>query len=329
MFFKSKKGGINKEAIKASLAPIVPTALIDVSQSQSGQWMIIIELPASEASLLDSIESHIVHSLATIGLKKECYNIALSAHKATPEIKKSSPAKSPSKIKVSGVKKIIAVASAKGGVGKSTMAANLALSLAKSGLRVGLLDADIYGPSIPKIFNIEDAKPAQKDNKIIPIQTNGIDVMSIGFMVDQSQALIWRGPMVQSAFKQLLSDVNWGYDGDLDILILDTPPGTGDVQLTLAQSVQCDGVILVTTPQDLALADVAKGRAMFEKLNVPILGLIENMAYHQCRECNHIDHVFGQHEYDLPVLVSIPLARANQTLRDELFDPSVIKEILK
>ncbi len=329
MFLKSKKKVINEDAIKAALLPITPSADITASQTQSYAWMIIIELPSSEAKLLNNIEPHIEGALSKIGLEKSGYNIALSAHKAAPDIAKTAPAKAPSKITVKGVKKIIAVASAKGGVGKSTMAANLALSLAKSGLKVGLLDADIYGPSVPKIFGIMDAKPEQEKGKIIPIKTHGIDVMSIGFMVDQSQALIWRGPMVQSAFKQLLSDVNWGHDGDLDILILDTPPGTGDIQLTLAQSVECDGVILVTTPQDLALADVKKGRAMFEKLNVPIIGLIENMAYHQCEKCGHVDHVFGEQSYDLPILASIPLSRDNQNIRSDMFDKYTIKEILK
>lgn len=193
------------------------------------------------------------------------------------------------------IEKIIAVASGKGGVGKSTLAFNLAYQLAKNGRKVGLLDADIYGPSVPKLTGLEGRKPkSDEDKNIIPFDVHGLKVMSIGFMVDASKALVWRGPMVQSALYQLFRDVKWGTKGDpLDILIVDMPPGTGDAQLTLAQKVNVDGAIIVSTPQDIALIDARKGIEMFRTVDVPILGVIENMSTHICSNCGHEDHIFG------------------------------------
>lgn len=193
------------------------------------------------------------------------------------------------------IKKIIAVASGKGGVGKSTLAFNLAYQLAKNGQSVGLLDADIYGPSVPKLTGLEGRKPqSDEDKNIIPFYVHGIKVMSIGFMVDAAKALVWRGPMVQSALYQLFRDVKWGTDDEpLDILIVDMPPGTGDAQLTLAQKVNVDGAIIVSTPQDIALIDARKGIEMFRTVNVPILGVIENMSTHICTNCGHEEHIFG------------------------------------
>lgn len=321
MFFKSlfkSKSPLTIEQIEALIRPLAPESNVHVTFNEGDQsYTIIIELGDVQAQYNDHIEADIKRTLTKAGLKDGNIKLLMSSHKQAPELQKKTPAKKPQMMDVNGVKKIIAVASAKGGVGKSTMAANLALSLAQKGLKVGLLDADIYGPSIPHLFDIQDQKPTQDNDKIIPINSKGIDVMSIGFMVDQSQALIWRGPMVQSAFKQLLSDVNWGHDGELNILILDTPPGTGDVQLTLSQSVQCDGVIIVTTPQDLAVADAKKGIAMFEKLGVPILGIIENMSYVECSN-GEKEYIFGKQSYDYPVLARIPLAKDNQNLNVEL-----------
>jgi ATP-binding protein involved in chromosome partitioning len=177
-----------------------------------------------------------------------------------------------------GVKNIIAVASGKGGVGKSTVAANLAVTLAKEGAKVGLVDTDIYGPSVPTMFGIEKGtKPrVDEDRKIIPLEKYGVKLLSMGFLVDEKQAVVWRGPMVSSAVRQFLNDANWG---DLDYLILDLPPGTGDIQLTIVQTVPLTGAIIVSTPQEVALADARKGVAMFGNVNVPILGIVENMAY--------------------------------------------------
>ena len=188
------------------------------------------------------------------------------------------------------VKNIIAVASGKGGVGKSTTAVNLALALAAEGASVGLLDADIYGPSQPMMMGIE-GRPESEDGKTMdPLENYGVQVMSIGFLVDQDEAMIWRGPMATQALEQLLRQTNWR---DLDYLIVDMPPGTGDIQLTLSQRVPMTGAVIVTTPQDIALLDAKKGIKMFEKVGVPILGLVENMAVHICTQCGHAEHIFG------------------------------------
>ena len=188
------------------------------------------------------------------------------------------------------VKNIVAVASGKGGVGKSTTAANLALALAAEGASVGLLDADIYGPSQPMMLGIT-GRPASADGKTMePMENHGVQVMSIGFLVDQDEAMIWRGPMATQALEQLLRQTNWR---DLDYLIVDMPPGTGDIQLTLSQRVPMTGAVIVTTPQDIALLDARKGIKMFEKVGVPILGIVENMAVHVCTNCGHVEHIFG------------------------------------
>lgn len=192
------------------------------------------------------------------------------------------------------IKNIIAVASGKGGVGKSTVAFNLAVALARQGKKVGLLDADIYGPSVPRLSGIGEKKPEQRDDKLIPLEAHGLKIMSIGFLVEAEKALIWRGPMVQTALYQMLRDVAWGRDDDmLDVLVIDMPPGTGDVQLTLAQKVPVTGAIIVSTPQDLALIDARKAMAMFDKTNVPVLGIVENMSTYICPSCGHEEHIFG------------------------------------
>jgi len=190
-----------------------------------------------------------------------------------------------------GVSNIIAVASGKGGVGKSTVAVNLALAWAAAGARVGILDADIYGPSQPMMLGLGGQRPTSADGKhLVPLQAHGVKAMSIGFLVDAAQAVVWRGPMVTQALTQLLGDTAWG---ELDYLVVDMPPGTGDVQLTLAQRVPVSGAIIVTTPQDIALADARKGLAMFEKVAVPVLGIVENMSLHVCSNCGHVEHIFG------------------------------------
>jgi ATP-binding protein involved in chromosome partitioning len=212
---------------------------------------------------------------------------------------------------LAGVKNIIAVASGKGGVGKSTTAVNLALALAAEGARVGVLDADIYGPSQPTMLGVS-GRPDSLDGKTMePLEAHGVQVMSIGFMVEPDQAMIWRGPMATQALDQLLRQTNWR---DLDYLIIDMPPGTGDIQLTLSQRVPVTGVIIVTTPQDIALLDAKKGLTMFEKVNVPILGIVENMAVHVCTHCGHIEHIFGADggkrmavEYKVDYLGALPL----------------------
>lgn len=219
------------------------------------------------------------------------------------------------------IKSIIAISSAKGGVGKSTVASNLAVQAARSGLKVGLLDADIYGPSVPTTMGVSGDIKLDEQKKIIPHKAHGVTVMSIGFMIDPNKAMIWRGPMAQSALVQLLRDVDWG---ELDVLFIDMPPGTGDIQLTLAQKEVLDGAILVSTPQDIALIDTRKGMAMFQKMNVPVLGLIENMSYHICSNCGHKEDIFGHggakqdaEEHGIPFLGAIPLNKDIRLATDQ------------
>ena len=189
-----------------------------------------------------------------------------------------------------GVKNIVAVASGKGGVGKSTTAINLALGLAATGLRIGMLDADIYGPSQPRMMGISGRPDSPDGEKLEPMVGHGIKVMSMGFLVEEDTPMIWRGPMVMSALQQMLRDVNWG---ELDVMIVDMPPGTGDAQLTMAQQVPLAGALIVSTPQDIALLDARKGLNMFRKVDVPVLGIVENMSYFRCPSCGHEAHIFG------------------------------------
>ncbi|MBO9649045.1 MAG: iron-sulfur cluster carrier protein ApbC [Variovorax sp.] len=227
------------------------------------------------------------------------------------------------------VKNIIAVASGKGGVGKSTTAANLALALAAEGAKVGLLDADIYGPSQPMMLGI-DRRPESEDGKTMePLENHGVQVMSIGFLVDQDEAMIWRGPMATQALEQLLRQTNWK---DLDYLIVDMPPGTGDIQLTLSQRVPMTGAVIVTTPQDIALLDAKKGIKMFEKVGVPILGIVENMAVHVCSNCGHVEHIFGAEggkkmaeQYKMDYLGALPLD-INIRLQADSGKPTVVAD---
>jgi ATP-binding protein involved in chromosome partitioning len=231
----------------------------------------------------------------------------VAAHK--PPQSPASPMSKQSEIP--GIAAVIAVASGKGGVGKSTTALNLALGLRDLGLRVGLLDADIYGPSVPRLTGIREKPRLNDDKKMIPIVRFGLAIMSIGFLVEEETAMIWRGPMVMSAITQMLRDVAWG---TLDVLVVDMPPGTGDAQLTLAQNVPLKGAIIISTPQDLSLIDARRGLAMFRKVNVPVLGIIENMSYFQCPHCGTQSDIFGhggaRHEAErlgVPFLGEIPL----------------------
>jgi ATP-binding protein involved in chromosome partitioning len=219
----------------------------------------------------------------------------------------------PTKIaKIPNVKNVIAVASGKGGVGKSTTSVNLAFALMAEGAKVGLLDADIYGPSIPIMLGNPTAKPSSKDNKKVePLSAHGVVASSIGYFVPAEDATVWRGPMASKALHQLINETAWP---ELDYLIVDMPPGTGDIQLTMAQQVPLSGAVVVTTPQDLALADAIKGIAMFKKVNIPVLGLVENMSYHLCSQCGHKEAIFSElggdklsEMYNLPLLGKLPL----------------------
>ena len=212
------------------------------------------------------------------------------------------------------IRNVIAVASGKGGVGKSTTAVNLALALQREGARVGILDADIYGPSVPAMLGLS-GRPDSPDGKSIePMRAHGVEAMSIGLLVDQDTPMIWRGPMATSALTQLFGETLWG---DLDYLIVDLPPGTGDIQLTLSQKIPVAGAVIVTTPQDIATLDAKKALKMFEKVQVPVLGLVENMAVHVCSNCGHAEHIFGSGggekmaaQYGVPLLGSLPLEAA-------------------
>ena len=230
------------------------------------------ELATRLKSLVEGIDGI---SSATVNVSTK-----ISAHSAQKGVKH-----------IEGIKNIIAVASGKGGVGKSTTAVNLALALSAEGANVGVLDADIYGPSQPRMLGVS-GKPESVDGKSLePMNSYHLQAMSIGFLVDEETPMIWRGPMVTQALQQLLNDTNWK---DLDYLVIDLPPGTGDIQLTLAQQVPVSGAVIVTTPQDIALLDARKGLKMFEKVEVPVLGVIENMSIHICSECGHEEYIFGQ-----------------------------------
>ena len=280
---------------------------------------IVLGYPANSvmASVKSLVEQHL---LALEGVKKVTVNIGsrIVAHKAQQGV-----------TLLPNVKNIIAVASGKGGVGKSTTSVNLALALSAEGATVGLLDADIYGPSQPQMLGIS-GRPESSDGKSMePMLAHGIQAMSIGFLVDIDTPMVWRGPMVTGALEQLLRDTKWR---DLDYLIVDLPPGTGDIQLTLAQKIPVTGAIIVTTPQDIALLDARKGLKMFEKVGIPILGIVENMSTHICSKCGHEEHIFGAgggqkmcDDYKVDLLGSLPLDMSIRVLTDS-GKPSVIAE---
>jgi len=276
-------------------------ARIRAAESE-GKVAVAITLGYPAAGWRDALRDSVVESLAAAGLALASFelNHRIDAHapqgKLTP---------------LPRVRNIIAVGSGKGGVGKSTTAVNLALALAAEGAKVGVLDADVYGPSIPTMLGLS-GRPDSPDGKAIePMRAHGIEAMSIGLMVELDTPMIWRGPMATSALTQLLEQTLWG---DLDYLIIDLPPGTGDIQLTLAQKIPVAGAVIVTTPQDVATLDARKALKMFEKVEVPVLGLIENMAVHVCSQCGHAEHIFGHGgagrisaQYDVPLLGSLPL----------------------
>lgn len=267
------------------------------------EFTVNVVLPYPAKSIFDEVRALFAERLASVpGLGKATVTVEskIISHAAQTNVKL-----------IPGVRNIIAVASGKGGVGKSTTAVNLALALAAEGANVGMLDADIYGPSQPTMLGLS-GKPETLDGKTMePKISHGIQAMSIGFLVDAETPMVWRGPMVTGALEQLLRDTNWK---DLDYLVVDLPPGTGDIQLTLAQRVPVTGAVIVTTPQDVALLDARKGLKMFEKVNVPILGIVENMSTHICSNCGHEEHIFGSgggarmaQDYKVDVLGYLPL----------------------
>jgi ATP-binding protein involved in chromosome partitioning len=267
-----------------------------------GNVSVDIELGYPAASQIEPLRARVIDALRAAGAANVSANVTMKivAHTVQRGLKV-----------MPNVKNIVAVASGKGGVGKSTVAANLALALAAEGARVGMLDADIYGPSQPTMLGIS-GRPESADGRTLePMENHGIQMSSIGLLIDADQPMVWRGPMVTQALQQLLGQTNWK---DVDYLVVDMPPGTGDIQLTLAQQVPVTGAIIVTTPQDIALIDAKKGLRMFEKVSVPILGLVENMAIHVCSQCGHAEHIFGEggarrmaEEYGVELLGSLPL----------------------
>ncbi|MTI16969.1 iron-sulfur cluster carrier protein ApbC [Rhodobacteraceae bacterium RKSG542] len=309
---------------------IVELGLVQDLFVSGGRVVFSIRVPADRAEELEGLRRAAERIVSVLpGVEKVM--VALTAEKApcsasptpTPPPPPPTPSRStpprnkpaaPSpvnRVPVPGVKNIIAVASGKGGVGKSTTSVNLALALQEAGLRVGLLDADVYGPSIPKLMGVS-GQPEVLENRIMkPLEAHGIKLMSIGFLVDEETAMIWRGPMVVSALNQMLREVAWG---ELDVLVVDLPPGTGDVQLTMAQKVPLQGSVIVSTPQDLALLDARRGIAMFQKVDIPVFGLIENMSHFVCPDCGSRHDIFGHggaraeaEKLGLPFLGEVPL----------------------
>jgi ATP-binding protein involved in chromosome partitioning len=296
---------------------IVALGLVSEIVATAGKVYFSIAVPPNRARELEPLRQAaeiVTRELPGI----DAVTVTLTAESAArPAAEQTSPARSPAasgktqKRGVASVSNIIAVASGKGGVGKSTTAVNLALAFQANGLRVGLLDADVYGPSIPRLMGLRGKPKVTPANLLEPMTGFGLKVMSIGFLVDESTPVIWRGPMVVRALGQMLGEVDWG---ELDVLVVDMPPGTGDIQLSMAQQVPLAGAIIVSTPQDLALVDARKGLAMFEQVNVPVLGIVENMSYYLCPECGHRAEIFGhggaQQEalrLNVPFLGEVPL----------------------
>lgn len=303
MFFSRKAEPITQK-VAAILATYFSLEVQDTlpwcTSSESNSTGVMVTLPFCIASQLDTLKQEVIKQLK--GALSESHLI----------FKQRVASGETSVAPVTNIKNIIAVASGKGGVGKSTTSINLAFALMQEGAKVGILDADIYGPSIPIMLGNPDAHPESEDNKHMqPLKAHGMVANSIGYLVPQEDAAVWRGPMASRALKQLLDETLWPV---LDYLIVDMPPGTGDIQLTMAQQVPLTASIVVTTPQDLALADAQKGISMFEKVNVPVLGLIENMSYYQCRACGTKDYVFSKdggealaQRHGLPLLGQLPL----------------------
>lgn len=279
----------DEQAVRQALADVVkPPARLEAVVARDGLVQVTLSVPRDQARAMEPMRAAAEKAVAGLpGVLSA--TVVLTAHaQAAPPPAKTPPAGQGAML-LPEVRKIIAVASGKGGVGKSTTAVNLAVALVAQGLRVGLLDADIYGPSLPQMLGTQE-KPRVTGQRIHPIQRWGLKAMSIGFLVEQETPMVWRGPMVMGALEQMMGQVEWGA---LDILVVDMPPGTGDAQLTMSQRVPLAGAVIVSTPQDVALIDARRGVRMFEKVGVPVLGLIENMSFYCCPNCGHQANIFG------------------------------------
>ncbi len=314
---------VDRNTVEAQLAQIalpdggdlISRGMIRALNVEDGTVRFVIEAPSTEmAQQMEPMRAAAERAVrALYGVSD--VSVALTAHAPTPKAPSlkigGHPKAQTSPLKPASVKSILAIGSGKGGVGKSTVSSNLAVALVRVGKRVGLLDADIYGPSQPRMMGVT-GRPASPDGKIIePLQAHGVTMMSIGLMLDPDKAVVWRGPMLMGALQQMISQVNWG---DLDVLIVDLPPGTGDVQLTLCQKAEPSGAIIVSTPQDVALLDARKAMDMFNTLKTPVLGLIENMSTFHCPNCGHEAHIFGHggvadeaKRLNLPFLGALPI----------------------
>lgn len=312
----------NREAVLEELKQVIdPATGKDVVSSgmmraltvEEGAVRFVLEIDPARAEAMEPVRADAEARVRALGGVTQV-SAMLTAHATKappPDLKPAAKAAPQGPQPVPGVARIVAIASGKGGVGKSTVAANLAAALAAEGRRVGLLDADVYGPSQPRMLGVS-GRPASPDGKtILPMRNHGITMMSMGLMTNDDQAVVWRGPMLMGALQQMMTQVQWGA---LDVLLIDLPPGTGDVQLTLTQKFAVDGAIIVSTPQDVALLDARKGIDMFRQMQTPILGMIENMSTHICSACGHEEHVFGHGgvaaeaaKLGVPLMAEIPL----------------------
>jgi ATP-binding protein involved in chromosome partitioning len=291
---------------------IVTAGLVRALNVEDGVVRFVLEIDGAHAKAMEPVRAEAEARVKALdGVSSVAAMMTAHSQKAPPDLKGGARPAPAGPQKVPGVERIVLIASGKGGVGKSTVAANLAVALAAEGRKVGLLDADIYGPSQPRMLGVS-GRPQSPDGKVIlPLRNHGVTMMSIGLMLPGEEAVVWRGPMLMGALQQMMGQVQWG---ELDVLIVDLPPGTGDVQLTLGQKYVVDGAIIVSTPQDVALLDARKAISMFNKMDTPVIGMIENMSTHVCSKCGHEEHVFGHGgvaaeaaKLGLPLLAEIPL----------------------